>query len=407
MDSVSELNSEKKLRRLSRSFRFYKYAAIVVFVIFVVGGLFVFKDEITSENLRYLIKYLDLSNTDPGTGESTLTFDSSQSLSRGALFKNDLVMVGPNSIDVYDLFNGRIYSDTFIMSRPAFSVSSKHVLVYDIGGKDARLFNSFSSLWSATYDYPIFCADASDSGKFAVATSEKNYHSAVYVYDTAYDRIFKWLSADKYVSDVALSDQDDTSLAIAALRAEKGDFVSELLLFKVFEKDPVASWSFPGQMPLKTFTSAAASVLLTDRALHVIPEGSQPITVSFPTDKQLVIYGFFDDFYAVVLNDNTVGVNQRLMIAYPSGKYDSIDFNEEIIDLSANGKDLYLLMQNKIAVVNVSDLTVTEYPVEGEYTSLCVAGDRSVVLINSSGARLTQLKGAPGPSSADNINGGQ
>ena len=231
MDQTFDPNAEKKLRRLSRSFRFYKYAAIVLFLIFTLGGLFVFKDDITAENIRYLIKYLDFNNIDTTSGESSVTFDSVQGSNKASLYKNDLVLSNPNGVDVFDLYSGRIFSDTFVMNRPSLSVSRRSFLVTDLGGKEARLYNSFSCLWKKSFDYPIFCSDASDSGKFVIATSEKNYHSAVYVYDSAYSTVFKWLSADKYVGDVALSDSDDPSVSIAALRADNGDLVCELILF--------------------------------------------------------------------------------------------------------------------------------------------------------------------------------
>ena len=406
MNAQLNPGDEKSFRRLSLVFRFYKYIAVILLLIFFVGGLFVFRDDITAENFRYLVKYLDLHNTDLAFASSRIAFDSGESASvKASLYKNDLVVVGSDSIGVFDFFSGRIFSDTFVMTSPAVDVSGKYILVYDLGGKELRLYNSFSRQWRAAFDYPIFCADASDSGRIAVATSEKNYHSAVLVYDSAHDQIFKWLSADKYVSDVSLSDDSSDRLAVAALRASGGDFLAELLVFSTSSKEPILTGSYPGEMPLKTWVCSDRARIITDRAIRAVrPDGSVQ-SLLFPTDKQLLMFSFFDDFSAVVLGDNTVGVHQQVMIFRDGGESRTFSFDRQIVSLCADGDKLLLLFSDSILRLDVAAGVSEEFPLSGEFSSFGVAGKDTVYLVNASGAELMPLV-TEQPQTTQSISGG-
>ena len=58
-----EWQEDTASEKISKRFRLYKYISLTVLVVFLLGGLVLFEKDITVENLRYLIKYLDLSSS--------------------------------------------------------------------------------------------------------------------------------------------------------------------------------------------------------------------------------------------------------------------------------------------------------------------------------------------------------
>ena len=392
-DSQQFLNSEKDYKTLSRSFHYYKLVALALFLMFVVGGLIVFRNELTLENFRYLVRYLDTGSGSLSSTEARLEFDAGEtSGGKAAIFKNDLILVNRNNYEVFDFHQGKIYDDTFSMTQPALSVSSVHTLVYDMGGKRMRLYNSFSLLKEYQFDYPIFCADSDSSGRYAVATSEKNYHCAVYVYNASHNRIFRWLSADKYVYDVALGDGTDR-LAIATLKAEQGDIVAELHVFSSRDGEYASHYSFSGEMPLKAHTDGRYARLLTDRALHTVDlESGETVTVRFDRER-LSMYHFGKDYWTVILNDNTVGVRQELLIGSRQGELLRTEVvTQTIADADHYGEYLYYLTDKAVLRIHAPTGERLEYPVDDLYSQLCIPGEESAVLIASSYAKLTVLQ---------------
>ncbi|MBE6591263.1 MAG: hypothetical protein E7646_04415 [Ruminococcaceae bacterium] len=385
--------SEKEYRNLSRGFGYYKFICLGLCLVFILGGLAVFKDDITVENFRYLIKYIDIGSGDLAGKQGHISFDSAESSgSTAGIYRNDLVLLNKNNFEVFDFSGGKVYNDTFSMSEPSLNVSSRYVFCYDLGGKTARLYNSFSLVWQQSYEYPIFCGDVNDMGNYAVATSEKNYHSAVYVYNSASQQIFKWLSADKYVSDVALADNNSDKLCVAALRAENGDFITDLLFFSVNDKESSALVSFPGEMPLKTYATEDCAMLMTDVALHFVSyDGTELASVKYSSES-LGMYGFFRDGAVLVLDDNSVGgARQVLFCNKEKGKAAEFSVDKQIVDVSKFEDCVYLLCTDAILVLDTSSGEIESYTVEGEYTQLFVTGEGSCVLVNSFGADLTVL----------------
>ncbi len=392
-DTAAVLNSEKEYRALARSFRFYKLVALALCLMFIVGGLVVFRDEITVENFRYLIRYLDMGSSTLDSSEALLQFDAGEaSGSKAQIYKNDLVLINRNHLEIFDFRNGKIFNDTFSMTRPTVSVSSAHTMVYDLAGKRLRLYNSFSMLQEYLFDYPIFCADTDDSGRYAVATSEKNYHCAVYVYNASHTRVFRWLSADKYVCDLALGNGTDR-LAIATVKAEQGDFVSELHVFSSRDSEYEAHFRFAGEMPLKVDTDGKYARLLTDRALHTVNLESGEI-IRVPFDRERIHrYHFGGDASLVVLDDDTVGVRQELLICSPKGELLRTEvITERILDVDHFGEYLYFLTEDKVIRLHAATGEKQEYPVDDRYSQFCAVGEETAVLVANSYAKLTTLK---------------
>lgn len=390
MQEKYSLNDEKGYRKLSKTFRFYKFAALFLCIIFVLGGSVVFKDEISVENLRYLLKYLDLNASDITSQNAQISFDiADASGCTAGLYRNDLVLVDQNNFEVFDFHNGKVYNDTFSMTHPTLNTSSRYAMIYDLGGKQLRLYNSFSLLKEQTYDYPVFCADVNDHGRYAVATSEKNYHCAVYVYNASLQQVFKWLSADKYVSDIALNDDSSELLSIASVRADKGDFVSDLLLFRTDRSDQGRAWSFPGELPLKTFVDSSYVRLLTDHALHTVSiETGEITTVSFDRE-QLKKYYFSQDYSVIVLDDNTVGASQLALICDRAGQQvRSYNAPHTIQSLDCYEDQVFFFHSRQLCRLDVSGGECVTYDLEGEYTQFFATGPRSVVLVEPGGARV-------------------
>jgi hypothetical protein len=267
-------------------------------------------------------------------------------------------------------------------------------MVYDMGGKRLHLYNTFSRLKEYIYEYPIFCADAADGGRYAVATSEKNYHCAVYVYNAAHDRIFRWLSADKYLYDLALADGSDL-LSIATLKAEGGDFVAELHVFSSSDQSFSQHYSFPGEMVLKTHIGGNYAHLLTDRALHSVDlQSGEVVTVSFDYEK-LSMFHFGEEYWTIVLSENTVGIREEVLIGNAKGELLRTEvLGESVIDMDHFGDFVYFLTDRMVLRMDASTGERREYPVNEIYTQLCVAGEESAVFLGNSSAKLTVLKTA-------------
>ena len=182
---------EKKARRVSH----LRYICLLLTVLFVVYGFAAHGDVLTAENFRYMLKFLDLTEVDVSE-TAEVRYDYGES-NRGALFKGDLAVLNTDGLTVYSREAGtvgnKMFSESFRMEDPRLVATTQNIFAYDLGGNEVRMFNSYSQLARLSMDYPIYGFSAVDSGHFAVITAEKNYRTAIYVYDAYARQIYKRL----------------------------------------------------------------------------------------------------------------------------------------------------------------------------------------------------------------------
>jgi len=171
-----DTRSEKKVKK----FRLFKFLSILVLVLFLLGGFLLFENEITIENLRYMVKYLDFSSSGAFSEESVIYYNADNG-NDFQVFRGDLALINPNGVTLFDRRGSAVMTDSFNMSKPTSVCGDKYLAIYDLGGHNVRVYNSFSLLFEESFRYPVQAVSVNSDGAFCVVTSEKNYRSAVFV----------------------------------------------------------------------------------------------------------------------------------------------------------------------------------------------------------------------------------
>ncbi|MBR4881981.1 MAG: hypothetical protein IKU19_08600, partial [Clostridia bacterium] len=220
---------------IANRFKAAKFLIIVLLVAFILLMISVFRTDITLENCKYLIRFFSSANTVYSGDFENIYYDTTGVVDVD-VFNGDLVTVKSDSIDLYDMNGSNVASYDINQVSPTVVSKGKYMLVYDLGGNGAQLFNNFSQLTSYTYDYPISCAAVSEEGMHAVVTKSLDYLSVIYLYDHNFNLISK-IYKDKYITDLKISDSGD-KLLCASVYAENGSFVSEIMTYTPYSDTP-------------------------------------------------------------------------------------------------------------------------------------------------------------------------
>lgn len=372
----------------AKKFRLYKFIAISVLVLFLLFGLVIFENDITVENLRYLIKYLDFSSSGTFDEETVILYNADPS-NRFHVFRGDLVIANTGGVTLYDRRGSAVMTDRFTMSNPVCVPSDRYLIVYDLGGHQVRVYNSFSLLFEKSFDYVIQSVDLNSDGDFCVVTSEKSYHSAVFVFDRDFKEIHSWKSSDKFAFDADLSDQD--VLTVSTLRVLDGSLCGDLIALKLGKKDALSTYTFTDQMPLALSTDRKGTLLLTNENLIYLEDGQEVRKAMFPMDS-LEKTAFGNEICAVIQNELSVGVNYRVRVFNRRGEeLFSEKFSTQILDLEVFEGNVYILTHTGLFVLTEGE-KLKEYSLTGEGTELGVLGKDTVILCSDTSAHLQLLK---------------
>ena len=385
---------ESRARKIS----FFRWAILLLTVLFAVYGFLVHGTELTMDNFRYMLKFLSFTETDSATSSELFHYDYADD-NQGALYKGDLVVLNGNGISVYSKDAEKVFSFSFRMDNPRLVSSGDSLYAYDLGGTEIRIFNSYSQIARIGLDYPIYGFSASPSGSFAVVTAEKNYRSAVYVYDQYARQTYKRLLSDTYADYVALDDAG-SSFILLGHYSEGGYLVSFLQTYSIRQEEPTTSVTFTGEMPLKTgWLSAGRYMVLTGEALRVYEAGSSEPYAALDLDPSS-LEGCTLSHGRILLTTAVSSLSGGSVLSV----YDdyireqlSVRFDGAIDFKTIVGDCVYVLTVGQLTQIRLTDQSAVRYPVSQD--AVCVlenASGEPIVFEKRKAALLSTYTPDPG-----------
>ncbi len=360
---------------LSKRLRVLRFALIFLLIAFLLGGLFVLRTEFTAENLRFLLRDLDFSTPTLGLDASGITFDYDTTQST-ALYKGDLAILRRSALEIYTFSGSRSLSVPVAYSSPALVTGEKYLLAYDIGGNKMGVYNAFSELYTETFDYPIATADIADDGTFLVVSAEKLYHSALYVYSAnseEFTRTFRFRTADKVIYDARLCREDSSLLAVAAVSADNGDYLTQVILLDSGSEEKLLTISIEGEMPLElSFEQEGRICLLTDRGLHRIDTKSGEDSVYSFLSEDLAGYHTGEGYEVLILNSGIIGtaLDVHVFSGDNSQEPDVFSVTNQVLDTRVAHGCVYLLSYDALTVFDLDDKDVKTHKLDHEYKEI-------------------------------------
>lgn len=368
--------------------RLYKFITLAVLVLFLLGGLILYQKDITLENLRYLVKYLNFYTAGDARDGSTILYEADTE-NVYTVFRGDLVVVNHGGMSLYDRSGTAVLTDSFNMTEPVPVPGDKFLIVYDLGGYTLRVYNSFSLLHEESFDYVIQSVSVNANGYYAVATAQRSYHAAVVVYNDDFEEAFRWLSVDKFVTDCVLTNTD--ALFLTTVRVENGDLLGEVLELKVGRSEPVSSYVLADEMPVDIAWTRRGMLYLTDSSLRFLSGGEEVRSTAFPS-RSLEKAAMGDQICVVAQNELSVGVNIKLRLFDREGnEVFSRDLSAQIQDLCVLEDEAYLLTYNHLYRLS-SEGVWKEYEVDGDYSAIAVLSKNTVALCSDSRAKIMVLE---------------
>ncbi len=375
---------------VSNKFKTAKFLVIILLVVFILFMISVFRSDVTLENFKYLIRFFSSANTVYSGDYENIYYDTAGVVDVD-IFNGDLVTVKSNSIDLYDMNGSNVASYDISQVAPNMVSNGKYMLVYDLGGNNAQLFNNFSQLTAYTYDYPIACAAVSEEGMHAVVTKGLDYLSVIYLYDHNFTLISK-IYKDKYITDVKIDSAGKKLLCTSAV-AEDGRFLSEVITYEPYSDKEEGKLSLPGSFAVICgFFSNGGYGVLADTALIFFDKGNNqvgnyPLGAVVPTD--FLILG---DYAVLCYNENIVGSQSRVLIFSPNGEilHDTA-VDDKILDTAYYMENLYLLTDGKVNSLNMETGEQRSCKIENAATGVYVCDDSSIVIDFSNMAKAYKL----------------
>ena len=383
-------NDREYYGKAYRIIRLLRYLVLVVLVLFAVFSMAIYKNDITFDNFRYLMRYVEFTSPGSSFGDGNISFSASSD-SHFAMVDGVLAKTTKKDIVTYDMNGKKLLSEDFSLQNPVAVDNGDYLLIYDFGGTNLYLYNSFSCVFEKKLPNVIDYAYLSDDGAFAVITSEKNYSGGVVAYDSNFKHIFTFMHPASRVTDVCF-DGKSGALACATTDVQNGQFLSEILVFdtKSLAEEVKSSTQISGELPLNMFCADENFAVMTDKGIHIFDDECNDVSFfDFGYDTPCAIFRF-DDSFAVSLKSAVASTDTKLVLLSYSGQLLlEKNFSSEISHVSKGGDRIFVLDPAELSVYTMSDDGVLQdfsIPHDGSYEKVFPNGSDRYILVSSRGS---------------------
>lgn len=378
---------------LSVSYRYklLKYFTLLALVIFTLTMLTAYREYITYDNVRFLLRDLDeAAKSDNGDIIGTIRYDADGNKSY-ALYKGNLTVAGESQLSVYNASGRQLLSKTLVGAKPVAVSSDKYLLVYDLGGYKFSVYNLLTELYSETLDYPVNGAAVADNGSFAVLTQTLEHRSAVFLYDKNFKLIGKYLK-DKYVTDIELK-SDGSELLIVSFYAADGEYMSEIAVCKPKESTEKHKFELKGAFPLRAgyFNDGGYSIVC-DGAIFFYDNNSKLLSTYQYGAMTLVSADVGGAGLAAIFNKNIVGRENSAVVFDTKGNiiYNNI-IGDTCADLRYWGDYVFMLTESEVIRISPSSSDAIRIKVESGAQRLLVYDENTLMLCYTGRTQTVRL----------------
>ncbi len=364
--------------KLARRASLLRYTVLVLVVLFAVYSFSFHSNEITVDNFEYMMKFLN-PGEDTETHENTvIAFDGSKG-NRGLIYKGDLAILNENGLTVTGWDGDVILRESFTFDHPKMIENGINIFCYDLGGKELRIFNSYSQLQKTSYDYPVYWVSAAASGEYAVVSSAKGYRSAVYVYDKEFRIRYSRLFGDKYVDFVAIS-PNGKEFVTAAHYSKNGNLITQISKFSITAENALFTQEFIGEIPLGIYYTDEGFCLLTTDKMRVFNGSNEILSETLLTERELLSGKVFGSRTLVNYALEGLSGGTETVIYRADGSVEfSKSFDTSLSDTLICENTLYTLSPGVLTVCDMATGNKKTYSIPTSYSSLVADGNELIL----------------------------
>ena len=368
----------------------YGYAMKMLCVLLaLVMLIFIFSGSISYNNFYYLVKDFGIAADYVNSNYQSITYGVGNSQTF-AIYHGGLAVASREGISLYTAGGSELFSLTHQYGNPVIEASAKYALLYDIGGKQYSLYNSFSNMKEETLDHSIYGAVIADTGEYAIISSSEEYRSVLRVYDrdgTRYDYNF----SSSYIYSLAMS-QDGSRIAIVLLDSVEGAFKSELRVYNIGRSEYQSAYTSFSSVPFEIgFFDNGNICAVSKEGINVFGRNLK-LEGEYYTQNEVYEYSLSNDGVAITYFDKNDSESQMILF----DKRGNIRYNEKIagkiLDVEIYEQYLFLQTPSGFARINTNKQNDrNEIKIVSSDFKMLVRDTKTVLICNSSYARFIKF----------------
>lgn len=306
--------------------------------------------------------------------------------------KHTFFVVSSTEVTGFSNNGGQIFNFQHGYEKPIIKTSAARTLLFNQGDTGYQVFNLKKQTVNNNSQNKILCGNIARNGNYAIATTSDSYSSQVTVYNKNNIEIYSWFCSEYIINDVLISDNGKT-LAVSAVNAEHGNFVSKLYIIKYDSATPVMTYTFSGELLLSLSQSDNNCFMAAFENKIEFYSWKKYNNSTYSTDRSLSYLRTASNTYLTVFNHTGNTSDNEICVFSGVGALKSKFLFDGIIDdIQSDGKHIYILSDKKIIVFDTSGEKLCENACEFGIVSIIPISGYSIAAVRDNIVTEINLK---------------
>ena len=304
------------------------------------------------------------------------------------VLEGSLVSVSQSRLRVLNENADAVVNESLHFTHPAVADNGRRAVVYDVGGKDLYVLSDKGILWQKTCDGELLSITVNAKDQVVVTANLAGYKAGVCVYDEAGEPLFEFDSSQRFCMAAAASD-DGRHLGIITMGREETGFSSYLVIYRMNNREPVATTELPGAFVYDLCWLNDAFCAVADHGLYFIaPDGTLNAKHDFSGDY-LRRVSLGNGYIAVLMSHYRSGSQCVLSVVDKAGQVVAeTEVEGEALSLDAAGRYIAVLYGDSLTIYNKMLEREALLPDISQTRQVVMRADGSAVLVGADSARL-------------------
>lgn len=300
-----------------------------------------------------------------------------------------LVVANQNNLQFLRQDGTAYFTHQVQLSQPALDVGGDFAVAYDIGGRNLVVSSQDQVVLELTLDegYGWIAARLNEEGWLAAVSEKSGYKGSVTVYNEQQNEVFIYNSSSRFLIDARVNSDCHTVL-VEALGQEGGSFCTQQITYALDETEPKCEALLYDHLSMDLGQIEEVWVSVSDKEISFTDEAGKLLGSFSYGDLYLRQYSLEGSgFAALLLNRYQAGSIGSLVTVDETGEViAALDVNQEVLDVSAAGNYLAVLMGNSLVIYDRNLEEYSRLEDTGYANRVLMGDDGSALVIGGSSA---------------------
>lgn len=352
---ITQTNSEAKKLGLEviQGGKSKKSTIIKGFFYFILLFVLLFAVILNSVAPTGIVEWINVKRAVSQSGDGFPISFSDSSASKLHYDNNQLYILTESVLLGYNNKGNRIYSRLHGFANPVIKSSAIRTLIFDRAGNQYRIENADDTVIMKSLDNKIINGYICDNGYYAIATESDSDVAVVTVYNKNHKPVYKYYSANNYVSSVALS-ANGKFLSVITINTKNTKFVSKVEIYDINKTDAIFAKELDDEFIYTAdFVTQKSVALVTDKRWLCVSASGKINELKFGTET-LVKYEIAPNKKTLIcLSSDTNANSSSVKIVNADGSiYGSFNVDTDISGISMYNSRVYIMSSKLFTYTN-------------------------------------------------------